>query len=234
LKAELESCGSLVPNTSVVVLDRAPRQFAELLRSVELAFADDPSSRQRLTEWTRMTRKEADRTRDGIYWRAWDLPLIALLSMKYDRLFELGRRFGAMRATAKVIDRKIESGHFVLFSTHVDPAHSNNTHRLVELGRVVMRCWLTLVSRGFVAQPYSLSVLLHYFLEHEMLPPDVAQRFRPVLSDCDRVMAHAAPIPAGQTPLFLLRFGTPPSRYAAVNRTRRLPLARVLQTRDIS
>lgn len=233
-RAELERCAAQVPNTSALVLDAAPKPLAELLRAVELAFADDRGSRQRLTEWTRMSRREADRTGDGIYWRAWDLPLIALLSMKYDWLFELGRRFGAMRATAKVIDLKIESGHFILFSTHVGAAHRDNLERLVDLGRVVMRSWLTLVSRGYVAQPYSLSVLLRYFLERDMLPPPVAERFRPVLAGCPRVMLSAAPIPDGETPLFLLRFGKPPTHYSPANRTRRLALHRIFQARDVS
>lgn len=231
--AELSGCADSSPNASARVLGTPPESLRQLLCSVEVAFADDQGSRRQLTAWTRMSRREADRTRDGIYWRAWDLPLLALLSMRYTPLFAIGKRFGAMKKTAGIIDRKLTTGNFLCFSCRLAPEHEANLEHFVDLGRVIMRAWLTLVSRGYVAQPFSLSVLLSYFLTNGMLPADTATHFSPLLANAPRVVADAFGVPAGETPLFLVRFGRAASLVPVANRTRRLSLNQVFESSGI-
>jgi hypothetical protein len=225
LRAALTAAGGAA---RVGVLERLPPSLVTDLRDVELAFVDDGPSRKQLLAWTRLSRRAADRTGDGIYWRAWDLPLMALLSMKSDWLFGMGKRFGAITATARVIDGKLASSHLACFALPLAGPHADNLPRLVELGQAVTRVWLTLVRAGYVAQPFSLGPILHYFLARDMLTDDERERFEPFLARVAPSLRDNFALPQDHTPMFLLRFGHPPAPYPDAHRTRRLSLDRVL------
>ncbi len=160
-----------------------------------------------ISHWFRFTDEEAEMTRDGISWRASQMPRgLANAVFKSFPLASIFLRI-ASRRFAKVGDPFMKGSAARVCITATPDAES-----MIECGRLSLRLWLHMTSRKYAVRPVPLPAVLS-FLEHAgQFHAEMPAYVKKCLDDSRTGFAKAFGFKEPEMALFVFDSGLPPGR----------------------
>jgi hypothetical protein len=199
-----------------------------LLRCERFLWADKHILPEMLS-WVRWTRKEVQRTRDGMPWQSLgvNFPTSRFMSLvaKSERFRRLAQRSGGpLRAQQKTLEGQILSSAALGCITVQD----TGTETMMRVGRLFLRTWVRLNMSGYGAQVMA-NPSLHVF-QHVagILPEDYPADSKQVFAEGASILAEIFGLGESEIPAWMFRTGKslplPPKM-----RTLRLPLSSIIR-----
>ena len=182
-------------------------ELLDYILAAESLVTRHPSIFLQTLEWIRLSRREIERTLDGMPWRGTGVRTIDYPALQFIRHFPGTFPLLARTAMTKVhlgtMKRLIESSAGLLcFSIpHQQPL------ALIEAGKLAMRVWLRLTQLGYGVQPLTLSSLSVFNAKIGVLDRDSIRLFGARYAEGEKLLRRSFGISSFNTPAWMLRTG---------------------------
>lgn len=182
------------------------KQIIDHIRALETYTWVTEEAHRDVFGWIRYSSKEIEETRDGVPWQTLGVNYFESRVLKLTRNYSaqsVFNKLGGLGQIKKVAETMIRSSAALGLVT----VPSLEPNDLVESGRIVLRCWLSLTKYGYGHQPYSMEslVTLSYLMDPgtDHFNPD----FRALFEKGYNIVGNYFNIPKNEYPAWMFRTG---------------------------
>ncbi len=208
-------------------------EFLKFLKTCEVFLWKHPQGAVDFLKMIRFPGPDWDQAVDGLSIQELGVKSHEVMSLKlmrkYPSIIPVFYHLGLKLMAQQVFQRNyLQSSGYIVFTAHPEKSPCP-MKTIVDVGRSVMRVWLSLSSQGYVAQPATLSTLLSYQLQHQLLHPDVLPEYQELYRKAPDLWKKCFSISDGEQVVWALRVGRPlPS--SQVYTSRRQPISSVIES----
>jgi hypothetical protein len=181
----------------------------EYIKTSELTIWEKPLVIKDIFKWVRFTQKSYIKYSSGLYWKdlgakIFEFPVLLLI-----RFFPWVPRFlihiGFGFVFKDVVSRNVKSSSGLLLVS----GSVSDKMTLENVGRFVMRSWLSLTKHGYVMQPLSIQSISIYWISSKTYFTNLTPKNEKLFKSGELLLKKLFEVPNELGPVWLLRIGKP-------------------------